>query len=210
VIYLSGADNVTWCKHAETDPIGICATPDIGNSVEAIGKYRHWCADNACFAHPDDFDLDAFLRWISERETVRGTCLFATAPDVVADWPATLQRSATAVPMIRALGYPAAVVLQDGATPATMPDADAFFVGGSTTWKTSHAAELCCDEAKRRGLWLHMGRVNTLERLDAAASFGCDSVDGTFIAFGPDINTRRMIRWLRKVNAQVRLNWKTG
>jgi hypothetical protein len=34
-------------------------------------------------------------------------------------------------------------------------------------------------EARQRGIWVHMGRVNSLRRLAYAASIGCDSIDGT-------------------------------
>jgi len=33
--------------------------------------------------------------------------------------------------------------------------------------------------------------------LARAASIGCDSVDGTFLAFGPDKNLPQLLRWLR-------------
>ena len=32
---------------------------------------------------------------------------------------------------------------------------------------------------QQRGLWIHMGRVNSLRRLAYAASIGCHSIDGT-------------------------------
>lgn len=207
MIYLSGADNVSWREYAETDPIGLCATPDIGNTAAALSKYRRWCADNACYAHPNDFDLGKYLSWLRGLEPVRESCLFANAPDVVGDWTETLERALPVLPVLREMGHKAAVVIQDGCTPEAIPwpDCDAVFVGGTTEWKTGPVSETCCRAAKRRGKWVHMGRVNTLERLDAAADFGCDSVDGTFIKFGPRVNAKRMIRWLRKVNAQCRL-----
>jgi EAL domain-containing protein (putative c-di-GMP-specific phosphodiesterase class I) len=40
------------------------------------------------------------------------------------------------------------------------------------------AAELC-REAKAQGKYLHMGRVNTQQRIRYAQSLGCDSIDGT-------------------------------
>jgi hypothetical protein len=41
-----------------------------------------------------------------------------------------------------------------------------------------HAAALVA-EAKRRGKYDHMGRVNSARRAAYAASIGCDSIDGT-------------------------------
>jgi hypothetical protein len=48
-----------------------------------------------------------------------------------------------------------------------------------------------------RGLWCHMGRVNSLRRLRLAVQDGYDSVDGTFLAFGPDRKLPRLLTYLR-------------
>lgn len=204
-MYLSGADNAGLRGVAGTARVGIITTPDIGYTPESVGRYHWWAADNACFAHAGAFDLDRYLAWLDRFDGIKDRCMFATAPDVVADWPATLARSLPVLPILRAKGWPAAIVLQDGATPETVPwdEVDAVFIGGSTGWKTSHAAELCCREARRRGKWVHMGRVNTLRRLEAAKQMGCDSVDGTFLAFGPNVNLPKLLRWLDKVERQA-------
>jgi hypothetical protein len=34
-------------------------------------------------------------------------------------------------------------------------------------------------EARARGVWVYMGRVNSLRRLAYAAAIGCDWIDGT-------------------------------
>lgn len=60
-------------------------------------------------------------------------------------------------------------------------------------------------EAKRRGKHVHMGRVNSLRRLRFARDIGCDSVDGTFLGFGPDVNIVRLQRWLDDIERQPSL-----
>jgi hypothetical protein len=50
-----------------------------------------------------------------------------------------------------------------------------------------------------------MGRVNSLKRLRIANSFGCDSADGTYLAFGPDINLTRARGWMPQVHQQPSL-----
>jgi hypothetical protein len=30
---------------------------------------------------------------------------------------------------------------------------------------------------------------------------GCDTADGTFLAFGPEINTARLVRWIEQLHA---------
>jgi hypothetical protein len=47
------------------------------------------------------------------------------------------------------------------------------------------------------GKGTHMGRVNSNRRLQYAATIGCDSADGTYLAFGPDQNLPRLLWWLR-------------
>ena len=111
--------------------IGYMDTPAQGNArPEGVA----WAADNGCFGagYPGDA---AWLAWLASQDP--DGCLFATAPDVVGDAEATLTRSAPFLPRIRALGYPAALVAQDGLTIDACPwaDIDALFIGGTTAWK---------------------------------------------------------------------------
>ena len=38
-------------------------------------------------------------------------------------------------------------------------------IGGTTSWKLGPAAAGLAAQARRRGLWVHLGRVNSLKRL---------------------------------------------
>lgn len=152
-------------------------------------------ADNGRYGkgYPGD---DAWFTWLDSLP--REHCLFAVAPDVVADAQATLAESLPWLPRIRALGFPAAFVAQDGLEHLEVPwdQVDVLFIGGSTEWKLSpHAARLA-REAKDRGKRVHMGRVNSGRRKAIADLFECDTVDGTFLAFGPDVNLPRLLRWM--------------
>lgn len=161
-----------------------------------------WCADNGAFS--DKWDQDKWWGFLTKNAEQAGTCLFATLPDVVADWDTTLERSLPWIDPVRELGYRVAIVLQDGCTPDTVPwdRVDAVFVGGSTGFKLGAEARELVAEAKRRGLWVHMGRVNSEKRLRYAKHIGCDSADGTFLVFGPDVNMPKVEAWLRGVNDQ--------
>lgn len=167
---------------------------------------RHWCADNAVFAgkYPGD---EAFLAWLKDRRHLASTCQFVVAPDVVGDAAATLALSAPMLPRIRALGFPVAFVAQDGLENLTVPwdTFDCLFIGGSTEWKVGPAAARLVAEAKRYGKWVHMGRVNSRERIQYAAAIGCDSVDGTYLAFGPNVNLPTVLSWLRELRDQAPL-----
>ena len=48
---------------------------------------------------------------------------------------------------------------------------------------------------------VHVGRVRSW-RLDLVPSLDVDSVEGTYLAFGPDANGVRMTRWLRRLDTQ--------
>lgn len=146
----------------------------------SIEKTAHagipWAADNDCF---QGLDEEAFHKMLARIAGLPG-CLFVTAPDIVGDHEATLERWPRWSTVISSHKLPPAFVLQDGCPPGYVPDdAAAVFIGGTTTYKLSEAAALSVATAKQRGIWAHMGRVNSARRMAYAASIGCDSTDGT-------------------------------
>lgn len=172
-------------------------TPRQGNrAVEGVA----WCADNGCFT--DAWDEATWWAWLQANAYRAASCTFATAPDVVGDAAATLRASEPWLARIRSLGYPVALVLQDGAEDLDLPwDAfDVAFIGGTTEWKLGAHVRALVAEAKTHGKRVHMGRVNSEKRLRYAQAIGCDSADGTFLAFGPDVNLPRLLAWLRGVS----------
>lgn len=205
--------------------IDMIATPKQG---QAVPPGAAWCADNGCFGkgYPGD---DAWLAWLDTyTPDERARCLFATAPDVVAHAPATLVRSAPYLAQIRGMGYPAALVAQDGLQsdaqhlwawargrhPGRLQipwdEFDVLFVGGSTAWKLGPDARRLAAQAKAHGKWVHVGRVNSEQRLRYSSApypygLGADSADGTYIAFGPDRNLPNVLAWMRGINDQTPL-----
>jgi len=155
-----------------------------------------WVADNSCFGpnYPGD---EKWFAWLEKNAYAASHCLFATAPDVVGDAAATMERSRPWLPKIRALGYPVAFVAQDGLEDLEVPwdEFDALFIGGSTEWKLGRHARALVREAKSRGKHVHMGRVNSGSRWRYAEHIGCDSVDGTYLVFGPDENLPKLLAW---------------
>ena len=154
-----------------------------------------WCADNGCYSSKK-WDEAGWWKFLTDNANRAGSCLFAVAPDVVGDAAATLAKSAPWMPRIRALGYPVAFVAQDGLEHIDIPwdDFDVLFVGGTTQWKLANAWPYILD-AKARGKRVHMGRVNSRKRYRFARDMGCDSADGTFLTFGPDVNLPRLLSW---------------
>ncbi|MFC5358115.1 hypothetical protein [Azospirillum himalayense] len=185
--------------------LGVILTPAMGNRPELTTT--PWAADNACFTDPAGFRLERYLRWLASMSVFLPTCLFAVAPDVVADAVATWERSAPVLPLIRAAGYPAALVAQNGIEDMEVEwDAfDVLFLGGCTRWKLSDASRIITAEARRRGKPVHMGRVNSRKRLRTGSMWGCTSVDGTFLAPAPDFNVPRLVSWLDELNREPSL-----
>lgn len=183
--------------------MGIILQPNMGNRPDLTATW--WGADNGCYTQGTAFRLERFLAWLdSWTPEERARCLFAVAPDVLADAAATLERSVPVLPQLRARGYRAALVAQDGLDRLSVPwgDFDVLFVGGTTAWKLSEAAYGLAAEAKRRGKWIHLARVNSLRWLQAATIAGYDSADGTILAFGPYVNLIRVERWLVRIRHQ--------
>lgn len=183
---------------AQQSKFGWMLTPMMGNKPDLTSTW--WGADTGCFSNPDSFSIVAYLNWLDARP--RETCLFATAPDVVGDANATWRKSASVLPMIRSLGYKAALVAQDGIENPDWDTFDVLFVGGTTTFKLAESTYALAQEAKERGKWCHMGRVNSERRLRAAAISGYDSVDGTYLKFGRDVLLPRLREWMRRLDLQ--------
>jgi hypothetical protein len=154
-----------------------------------------WCADNGCFS--SRFKEDHWWRFLERHADDLDLCAFATAPDVVGDARATLERSLPWLPKIRALGYPAAFVAQDGIENTEIPwdEFDAWFIGGTNEFKLGELSRELVAEALSRGKWVHMGRVNSKKRWKLAESWGCDSADGTFLTYGPAVNLPKLLNW---------------
>lgn len=198
MLYLSGC--VGPAELCNRRDLGVLLTPLMGNAPDL--SRLAWGADTGCFAQPEAYDEAAYLAYLQRRPWQ--TNLFATAPDVVGDAVATWEASRPVLLLIREAGFKAALVAQDGieAMPIDWWAFDCLFIGGSTEWKLSQAAFDLSRDARRRGKWVHWGRVNSLARLRLARLAYADSADGTYIRYAPDRLIRDVCRWLDHVNAQ--------
>ncbi len=200
-MYLSGSKNPAIRDDMATGAVGLMNGPASRYDLTDVAV---WAMDNGCFtdAYPGD---DAYLALLDRYAEHRDRCLFATAPDVVADATATLGRSGPMFDRIRAAGYPVALVAQDGMESMTLPwdSFDWLFIGGSTEWKLSLGTIDLVRQAQGHGKRIHVGRVNSRSRYDRFTEIGCDSADGTYLAFGPDINTPKLRSWIARPSLQV-------
>lgn len=180
--------------------LGCIITPDQGNT----NYPAEWdtIADNGCFS--GRWTATKWWSWlIDQPRTVR----FAVAPDVFDRTGApchaeTLDRWRKWGPKIARIGHTPAFVCQVGATVDNIPDdASVLFLGGTTKWKLGPDAWRITEKATSEGRWVHMGRVNSQKRLVTAMQMGCDSVDGTFLTFGPDLNLPKLLTYMRRARS---------
>jgi hypothetical protein len=139
--------------------------------------------DNGCYTGLDR------RRWLLLIRSLRGqSVLWVAVPDVLGDARATRARFRLWAPAMQYLGLTLAYVAQDGETVAHVPWSDlrCLFIGGSDAWKESEAVGELVIEAKRRGMLVHVGRVNTQRRERFFLEQGVDSFDGSKYSRWPD------------------------
>lgn len=195
VMYMA-ATNSTLHHHedARDNPmIGIMANPDNGAVPAEIQQGRSWCTDNG--AYSGRFNPAVYEQWLDGLMPYHRTCRFAVSPDVIGDWDRTLELFEVWKRKIRSRGLPAAIVLHRGCTPEILPDADALFIPASNL--DDPLLPVLVKEARRRGMWVHLGRVNSLKRMQWAKRLGCDSADGTYLKHrGVDWGLQDVALWV--------------
>lgn len=206
MMYLSGVKHAVIADELAAGRIGFLKSPATGNTLDGVAV---WALDNGCFTNQYPGD-DAYLGVLDRLDPHRGRCLFVAVPDVVGDGAATLARFPGMAARIRARGWPVALVGQDGMERLPVPweALDWLFVGGSTEWKLGPGATDLIRQAQAHGKRVHVGRVNSARRFARFASLGCDTADGTYLAYGPDANVAKLRGWLRAA-AQPTL-WSTS
>lgn len=136
------------------------------------------------FSQGTPWNEAAFLRALDQ---FGPTADFIVVPDVVANREASIARTALWLPRLLARPDLAAtrflVAVQDGMTegdlaPFLKDRRVGLFIGGSTEWKVANIIPWG-RWGKSRGLYVHVGRVNTARRIAICAAGGVDSIDGT-------------------------------
>jgi hypothetical protein len=141
--------------------------------------YLPYAIDNGAFT---DWQPKLFEKLLMETRVLKRP-LWVVVPDVVGDAEATLKLWHKWASVVASFNCPLAFACQDGMEPQDVPkEAHCCFIGGTTKWKLKNAH-------KFKGVrpLLHIGRVNTYNRLKWAERIGADSVDGTgFFRDGKD------------------------
>jgi hypothetical protein len=134
-----------------------------------------YALDNDCFTQRKNWSEKAWIKMLENAKKAFSQPIWVLVPDVVADRTGTLERWFKYAPIARRYGWPLAFAVQDGMTPADVPaEAKVVFVGGTTDWKWQSLSIWCGAHPR-----VHVGRVNTIERLWECQDAGVESVDGT-------------------------------
>src|SRR5262245_32537322 len=188
--------------------LGHLVQPRSGNLLDCLRTGLPGAADNDAIA---GFDPKAYRRMLDAAIGLPG-CLFVAAPDhverrgglLVGDHARTMELFGLWYPELARRGLPVALVAQDGMTRSCLsrgflaehPALRALFIGGSTAFKLHRRTGELARHARVMGLWIHMGRVNSIRRLALAHRWGCDSVDGTGVNTAPEYHLPRFLSWL--------------
>lgn len=192
-------------KWAQRGPVGRFISPRSIGDMEATDKSLLWGADNDAFKA---WDEERFVRMIDRFEHT-DNCLFVAAPDVVEDAKQTLERFERWEPELHRRGLPVALVAQNGMEDMDLPweRFEALFLGGDTGWKLGSGARALTIEARQRGKWVHMGRVNSMKRLWYAMRNGCQSADGTGFSKFDEANMPKCIDAMNQPTLEF---WQLG
>lgn len=177
--------------------LGLLLTPRNRNSVASqVATGLPWAVDNGAFS---GFDPVAFRRLL-QRVAGQPRLLWIACPDVVADSRSTLALFDVWRDEVAAAG-PVALVGQDGLEGLEIPweQCSCLFLGGSTRWKLSRAAADLAAEARARGKWVHVGRVNSRRRLRYCWSLQADSCDGSSASMFGDKYLPKYLGWINEL-----------
>lgn len=200
MIYLSGTYTQILPQYRSEFGYMLNAMVRIGHEYEAV-QYP-WMIDNGMFS--GKWREDTWLKRLEQLAPHQANCIGAIVPDVISDHEGTLARWEQYAPVVKALGYKAAFATQLGATVDNLPwdEIDVLFVGDSEANRRTYCWPLI-DEAKRRGLHVHVGRVNSASAI--MRYYNADSVDGTMFTYR-NMSTKRWqenILWTcRQCNAR--------
>lgn len=200
MIYLSGSTR-QFFKRPDLFGVMFNTAQSTGKRDEALKAGCHFMVDNGIFSNLWT-ELEWLISLIYYYWPYRHNCLGVIIPDylyylpngVRGDWQKTLERFYLYHKAVKRLGFKIAFATQDGQPIELVPwnDIDVLFIGGSNDHKRGKEAELLALEAKRRGIWVHVGRVSSVSKMRKLWSWA-DSYDGTTFRFKPDDKERELI-----------------
>lgn len=146
---------------------------------ERVRPWIPYALDNGRYAQTlkgEAFDDDAYWRYLDSFASRSFRPMWIAVPDVPFNGDETLFWWDRYAFTCREYGIPLALVVQDGMSVADVEERkpDVVFIGGSTEWKWATVGQWC--HAFPR---VHVGRVNSPDRLYQLHELGAESCDGS-------------------------------
>ena len=178
MIYLSSTTEIPK-EYQDNFGIMFSAKYTIGGLKKLLNAGAYWMMDNNNFT--GDFDIKKWLNQLLKNLPYQDSCIGIPVPDSIGDSLKTIRLFSQYYKVVSDMGYKVSFVSQDGITPEITPwdSFDVLFVGGTDRHKLSDEAVIMIAEAKLRGKWVHVGRVNSAKRIKRF--WMVDSVDGTHL-----------------------------
>jgi hypothetical protein len=187
---------IRWLAHRYPCTLGHLYSPE-----GRRGPWREfpYALDNGCFKRWDPNAFRQHLLW-AHGKTQQPR--WVVVPDVVGDWEQTkLQWRAWAPWIKQEYQFPLALAVQDGSTPTDVlcldPAPDVIFMGGTTGFKWGTVARWCSTFPR-----VHVGRVNSPEKLWELRAMGAESCDGTGWFRGDRAQLLGLVQFLRRRKPQ--------
>ena len=179
------------------DCFGLIEGAAKGKRISFLKMGFPWVIDNGIYTGV--FKKEKWIKSLDLLLPFRDTCLEVALPDELYDCRATVEKYFVYLPHVRERGYPAALVTQDGMRPEDVPwdHVDGLFIGGTNEHKLGPEGAALIEAGKEKGVWVHVGRVNSRKRL--LHTWQADSWDGTAISIEPDTKSRILGNAVREV-----------
>lgn len=204
-LYVSGATK-TLRNLAPTcsDVLGYLVVPKAGNDPESVVSLGlPIAADNGAFS---GLDAKAFTLMLLEYWQAKVKLDWVAVPDVVGNAQQTMGLFCQWESVVKGFRFPRAFVLQDGIDLMDWLNIkhsiQCVFIGGTTKFKLSDMARKITADARKIGLPVHMGRVNSRRRIRYAIDIGCTSCDGSGFSKWPDARIPLAVAWIREKLAE--------
>jgi hypothetical protein len=170
------------------DHAGLLRSPrNASHIATAIERGAVFACDNDVFVGYVPRRIEKFL---AKYKRFAPFCVFFNAPDVLLSASGTLERFWHWLPILKRQGWPVAFTLQNGMENYQIPwdHINAVFVGGDDLWRygtQTRYVQSVIDEANRRGLWSHVGRVSTIKHIRYWHNIGASSFDSSGYTIEP-------------------------
>lgn len=179
--------------------VGRLLTPQ--SNFGQVRMWHEWTAiDNAAYT---DWKPERFRNLLLTHSRNSRRVKWVCCPDVVGDWTRTRERFDEWEPTITRLGYTVAYVLQDGQPETSVPwdRIGCVFLGGTNAYKETEEARALLVRARKRGKLVHVGRVNTLDRVRLFLPV-MDTFDGLSFSFYSKVHMPTLIELLNEHNTR--------